>query len=157
MGPPLGLRRFIVALLAVFVVKQLVVACISPPFTGHDEVAHFQCIRIVATEGRIPTLWRDTLPGDLYEYRPYSIEWHGRDDSPLYTAVHPPLYYLLMTPFYRAASGARPEAIQYVLRCASIPFGVVTVLIAWMLTRTLFPDDAFLGVTVPTVVAFQPQ
>ncbi|MCU1384687.1 MAG: rane protein of unknown function [Acidobacteria bacterium] len=155
--PPRGVRRFIVGLLAVFVAKQIVIACISPPFTGHDEVAHFQGIRILATERRIPTLWADTLPGDLYQYRPYSIEWRGRDDSPLYTAVHPPLYYLLMAPVYRAVSGASPETIQYVLRCASIPFGAATVLIAWMLTTTLFPRDAFLAVTVPTVVAFQPQ
>ena len=96
--PPRGLRRFIVALLAVYVAKELVVACISPPFTGHDEVAHFQGIRIFATERRIPTLWHDTLPADLYQYHAYSIEWRGRDDSPLYTAVHPPLYYVLMAP-----------------------------------------------------------
>ena len=90
---PRGLRRFIVVLLAVFVAKQLVIAFVSPPFTGHDEVAHFQGIRIVATERRIPTLWADFLPGDLNQYRPSSIEWRDRDSSPLYTAVHPPLYY----------------------------------------------------------------
>ena len=50
---PRGLRRFIVVLLAVFVAKQLVIAFVSPPFTGHDEVAHFQGIRIVATEQRV--------------------------------------------------------------------------------------------------------
>ena len=34
---------------------------------------------------------------------------------------------------------------------------MITVLCAWMLTSTLFPRDAFLGVAVPTVIAFQPQ
>ena len=34
---------------------------------------------------------------------------------------------------------------------------MITVLFAWMLTSILFPRDAFLGVAVPTVIAFQPQ
>ena len=154
---PYGLRRFLIALLIVYVAKQLVVAFVSPPFTGHDEVAHFAMIRIVATEHRMPTLWTDTLPADLYRYRAFSIEWRDRDHSQLYTAVHPPLYYVLMTPIYLAASHLTPEGIQYVLRCASIPLGVALIVLASVLTTTLFPRDAFLGVTVPTAVAFQPQ
>ena len=154
---PYGLRRFLIALLAVYVAKQLVVAFVSPPFTGHDEVAHFAMIRIVATEHRMPTLWADTLPADLYRYRAFSIEWRDRDHSPLYTAVHPPLYYVAMAPVYLAASHLSPEGIQYVLRCASIPCGVALIVFASLLTTTLFPRDAFLGVTVPTAVAFQPQ
>jgi 4-amino-4-deoxy-L-arabinose transferase-like glycosyltransferase len=154
---PSGLPRFLVALLIVYVAKQLVVAFVSPPFTGHDEVAHFAMIRIVATEHRIPRLWTDRLPSDLYQYRAFSIEWRDRDNSPLYTAVHPPLYYLMMAPVYLAASHLSPEGIQYVLRCASIPWGVASIVLAFLLTTTLFPRDAFLGVTVPTAVAFQPQ
>jgi len=154
---PYGLRRFLIALLAVYVAKQLVVAFVSPPFTGHDEVAHFAMIRIVATEHRMPTLWADTLPADLYRYRAFAIEWRDRDHSPLYTAVHPPLYYVAMAPVYLAASHLSPEGIQYVLRCASIPCGVALIVFASLLTTTLFPRDAFLGVTVPTAVAFQPQ
>lgn len=154
---PCGLRRYLSALLVVYVAKQLVVVLISPPFSGHDEVAHFAGVRIVATQGRIPTLDADTLPADLYQYRPYTIEWRDRERSPLYTAVHPPLYYALMTPLYRAASRAAPETIQYWLRCAAIPFGVVAVIFAALLTRAMYPRDAFLAVTVPSVVAFQPQ
>src|SRR4051812_49469586 len=103
------MRRFLCALLTVYVAKQIVIAFVSPPFTGHDEVAHFAGIRIVATEHRLPTLWGDTLPADLYRYRDFSIEWTDRDSSPLYTAVHPPLYYLLMAPVYLAASHLSPE------------------------------------------------
>src|SRR3954451_17050055 len=95
---PRGLRRFLIALLAVYVAKQLVVAFVSPPFTGHDEVGHFGGVRVLATQGSIAMLWTDTLPADLYEYHAYSIEWHDRDSSPLYTAVHPPLYYVLTAP-----------------------------------------------------------
>jgi 4-amino-4-deoxy-L-arabinose transferase-like glycosyltransferase len=40
---------------------------------------------------------------------------------------------------------------------AAIPFGLVTVYAAYRATRSLFPGDAFLVVTVPALVAFQPQ
>jgi 4-amino-4-deoxy-L-arabinose transferase-like glycosyltransferase len=46
---------------------------------------------------------------------------------------------------------------QYLLRLAAIPFGLVTVYAASRATRSLFPGDAFLAVTVPSLVAFQPQ
>src|SRR5581483_9847124 len=152
-----GLRAFLIVLLVAYVLKEIAVALVSPPFTGHDEVAHFAGIRIVAKQHRMPTLWTDTLPPDLYAYRAFTIEWRDRDRSPLYTAVHPPLYYGVMAPVYRVFSRRTPETLQYILRAASIPFGVVTVLVAYLLARTLFPTDTFLAVTVPAVVALQPQ
>src|SRR5690242_15620640 len=117
-SPPRGLRRFLVVLLVVYVAKQFVIAVLFPPFTGHDEVAHFANIRVIATERRMPTLWRDTLPPDLYRYRAYTIGWTDQHTSPLYTAVHPPLYYALMAPLYRSIDRFPAEQIQYALRCA---------------------------------------
>ena len=154
---PRGLRRFLAVLIVVYVAKQIVVALLTPPFTGHDEVAHFAYIRTLAGEQRVPTLWTDNMPFDFYRYHAFSIQWDDPEYSPLPTAVHPPLYYALMAPLYRALADRPPETIQYVLRCASIPFGVAIVMLASLLTRTLFPRDPFLNVTVPTVVAFQPQ
>jgi 4-amino-4-deoxy-L-arabinose transferase-like glycosyltransferase len=150
-------RRFVAALLVIYVAKQIVAVLLFPPFTGHDEVAHFQNVRVFATEGRPPTLFGDTLPPDLYRYRPYSIAWKGRWGSPLYTAIHPPLYYTLVAPIYRATAGMPPEQAQYILRFAAIPFGAAVVVLAYLLTRAVFPRDGFLAVTVPAVVAFQPQ
>jgi 4-amino-4-deoxy-L-arabinose transferase-like glycosyltransferase len=43
------------------------------------------------------------------------------------------------------------------MRLAAIPFGLMTVYAAYRATRALFPGDAFLTVTVPALVAFQPQ
>jgi hypothetical protein len=149
--------RFMRVLVAVYIAKQVLTVLVFPPFTGHDEVAHFQYVRVLATEFRVPTLYSHRLPQDLYGYRAYSITWNEPAKAPLYTAVHPPLYYALMSPIYRAADGLSPEQIQYVLRCAAIPFGLMVVLLASALTRAIFPHDAFLAITVPTVVAFQPQ
>ena len=69
-------------LLVVYLAKQAIYVVAFPPFSGHDEVAHYAYLRTVATEGRIPVLpdlaaWRaarddgeeppfDRLPDELY-------------------------------------------------------------------------------------------
>lgn len=127
--------------------------------------------------GRDPDM--DVLPAELYPYCRYAaVGWWCQPDNPRwlanppravqllgnyypdgyqYTANHPPLYYALMAPLYWASAGWSSVAQQYLLRVAAIPFGLATVLLAYALTRALFPGDTFLGVTVPTFVAFQPQ
>src|SRR5215213_2454221 len=121
----------------------------------------------------------DEIPAELYPYCRFTLDWYCDPDSPRwgdnpprivtvpgmgyfpsgyqYAANHPPLYYATMVPLYAASSGASPVAQQYLLRLAAIPFGLLTVYAAYRATRSLFPGDAFLAVTVPALVAFQPQ
>jgi 4-amino-4-deoxy-L-arabinose transferase-like glycosyltransferase len=84
-------RKYIAILLIVFFAKQVFNVFVFPPFTGHDEVAHFAYIRTVADEHRIPIIperdeWRiswedrttppgDYFPNDLYKYRRYVLDW----------------------------------------------------------------------------------
>lgn len=152
-------RSFLLALLLAYCAKQVLIVVLFPPFTGHDEVAHYEYIRILALDRRLPTLSTDRLPARLYEYRDYALQWRdlGQSSTPLYTAVHPPLYYAAMVPVYRLGRDLQPVGKQYLLRFAAIPFGLLVVLLAYRLTSLVFPDDRALLVTVPTVVAFQPQ
>ena len=121
----------------------------------------------------------DKLPASLWAYCHFTTEdWGGcaentcpetcyarvdpetgatRPAGWVYTANHPPLYYLLMAPLYELTDHLAPEEQLTWLRFAAIPFGMIVVLCAWLTTRTLFPRDRFLQITVPAVVAFQPQ
>jgi 4-amino-4-deoxy-L-arabinose transferase-like glycosyltransferase len=121
----------------------------------------------------------DEIPAELYPYCRFTLDWYCDPDSPRwsvdpprivtvpgmgyfpsgyqYAANHPPLYYATMVPLYAASSAASPVAQHYLLRLAAIPFGLLTVYAAYRATRSLFPGDAFLTVTVPALVAFQPQ
>jgi 4-amino-4-deoxy-L-arabinose transferase-like glycosyltransferase len=131
-----------------------------------------------ATRGGNGEVGIDLLPAELYPYCRYVLGWHCEIQAARwagspprmvtvlgdlypsgyqYAANHPPLYYALMTPLYWASASWTPLAQQYLLRFAAIPFGLVTVLLASALARTLFPGDAFLAVTTPALVAFQPQ
>src|SRR5699024_9371420 len=40
---------------------------------------------------------------------------------------------------------------------ATIPLGMLTVVLAYLTVRAIFPRDKFLAMTVPAFVAFQPQ
>jgi 4-amino-4-deoxy-L-arabinose transferase-like glycosyltransferase len=74
-----------------------------------------------------------------------------------YAANHPPLYYLMLTPLYWLTDQQSAAVQQFLLRLGAIPFGMATVVLAYLLARALFPGDGFLGVTVPSFIAFQPQ
>lgn len=172
--------RFLAVLLFVFLVKQLLMVVIFPPFTGHDEVAHFAYIQTVATEGRVPKLLVDDLPDYFYRYCLYILDWSPCEpenprwlESPFrfadwgpagvhpagqqYTGNHPPLYYLLASPLYRLSDSASYETQHYLIRAFSIPFGLLTVLLVFLTVQLVFPGDRFLAITASTFVAFQPQ
>jgi 4-amino-4-deoxy-L-arabinose transferase-like glycosyltransferase len=127
--------------------------------------------------GNLPTV--DEIPADLYPYCRFALDWYcepentrwlsdpprevfvpGLGNYPSgyqYVANHPPFYYAVMAPIFKISSALTPLQQQYILRLAAIPFGLVTVYAAYRLSRALFPGDAFLAVTVPAFVAFQPQ
>jgi len=120
----------------------------------------------------------DMAPDKLWEYCRYTTgDWNvgcdGRENPVrtvywppeganylsgwVYTANHPPLYYLYLTPLYWLTDDLSLEGQLYAFRLATLPFGLLTVLFAYLTVRTLFPRDRFLAMTVPAFVAFQPQ
>jgi 4-amino-4-deoxy-L-arabinose transferase-like glycosyltransferase len=188
-------RGVLLALLAVYLVKGLWLVDLHPPFSGHDEIAHYAYISTIVTEGRIPIipdpdLWAapgtvadpadfDRISSYFWGYCRYSTQdWSGCGDNQcpdscyfhtdpatgiimpagwIYTANHPPLYYLLMVPIFQATDTHWPEDQLPWFRRAAIPFGLATVLLSYLIVRQLFPASRFLALTVPAIVAFQPQ
>lgn len=181
--------RFLWILLILFLAKGVIFTFVFPPFSGHDEVAHYAYLQILVEEQRIPLIpdpvafeanysqanppHFDAFPSYMEEYSRFTTpDWYKVTDGVvsavtylgnhlpsgwIYTANHPPLYYLLMAPVYWMTKNASPETQLYALRLAAIPLGMLTVLFAFLTVRRLFPRDRFLAVTVPTLVAFQPQ
>jgi 4-amino-4-deoxy-L-arabinose transferase-like glycosyltransferase len=172
--------QFFIALMIAYVGKEAISVVLFPPFTGHDEVAHYSYLRTVAIGHRIPELNKDRLPPDLYQYCWYTLAWRPcypaneeyranppqvaiYDDGNVYpvgmqyAANHPPLYYILMTPVYWLTDRESPAFQVYVIRALTIPFGMLTVLLAFLTVRQIFPGDRFLAITVPAFVAWHPQ
>jgi 4-amino-4-deoxy-L-arabinose transferase-like glycosyltransferase len=182
-------RRFLWVLLILFAAKGVIFTYAFPPFSGHDEVAHYGYMNVLMEERRLPIIPDpiayndayvagenpefDMIPDYFQRYQRYTTpDWWGDENRVVrtvtylgnylpagwvYVANHPPLYYLLMAPVWQLTDGQSPEFQLYAFRLAAIPFGLLTVLFAYLTVRRLFPRDAFLAVTVPTFVAFQPQ
>lgn len=204
-------RRFLQILLLVYLCKQVLIAAIMPPFSGHDELAHYQYIRDVATDFRIPRLvdldeWRathspqdqtvagDFLDPDLYRWAEFTLGWLQQKalnprfestprtpiysvfypdyhdpgwrnqanwvnwpDGLVYTANHPPLFYVLEAPLYRATDWMSVANQMIVLRLLAIPFGMLAVLGTYLMAAWLFPRTRFIAVTAAAFIAFQPQ
>ena len=173
----------------------MIVSFVHDPYSGHDEVAHYAYLQMVAEDGRIPLLpdladWQahyrddgeynhDRIPEEFWAYcNRATRDWQPGCGDPryadqpiyamslageyfptgwIYTANHPPLYYLVMTPLYWLTGNLSIESQLYALRLAAIPFGLLTVVMAWLTARTLFPRERLLALLVPAFVAFQPQ
>lgn len=131
--PEDNVRRFLHLLLLIYFLKQLFIAFVMPPFSGHDEVAHFQYIRTVATDFRIPVIpdldyWRDNrqaegtkaggdfFDADLYPYSRYVLDWFSySSDTNLYeTYLRNPIHAVTFPDFVTGGDRASwPNGWQY--------------------------------------------
>ncbi len=184
-------RMFLLVLLGLFLAKGILIAIMAAPYSGHDEIAHYSYVQVLAEEGRIPIIpdldeWRearsnggdtsfDEIPDEFYPWAGHftTPDWLRQqpviprealgDDGEwypsgwIYTANHPPLYYLWQVPVYHLTESLSLEAQTYMMRLATIPFGLGTVVFAWLAARALFRKDLFLRMLIPAFVAFQPQ
>lgn len=101
-------QKFLVILLMLFLVKGVVIAFVHPPFSGHDEVAHYAYLQFVAEDRRLPVIpdigdWRterdatnisephDKMPPQLWKYcRFVTRDWDPgcAGETPKETAVY---------------------------------------------------------------------
>ncbi|HEV2072059.1 MAG TPA: hypothetical protein VGR29_00310, partial [Thermomicrobiales bacterium] len=90
----------------------------------------------------------DMIPDEFYQYSEYvTSDWWSGYAEPVravtyqgmylpsgwvYTGNHPPLFYLLLTPLFWLLADQTIETQLYVFRLLTIPFGMLTVLFAYL-------------------------
>lgn len=125
----------------------------TPDWQVPDEPAHYNYIRQLAEERRLPVL----------ELGDYDQDYLGRltnkgfppelsVDTLEYEDWQPPLYYLLATPVYLFFDGALLP-----LRLFSVLLGAAVVLLAYAIAATVFPGRPLLALGTAAFVAFVPQ
>ncbi len=125
----------------------------TPDWQVPDEPAHYNYIRQLAEERRLPVL----------ELGDYDQDYLGRltnkgfppelsVDTLEYEDWQPPLYYLLATPVYLLFDGALLP-----LRLFSVLLGAGVVLLAYAIAATVFPGRPLLALGTAAFVAFVPQ
>ncbi|MCC7105058.1 MAG: hypothetical protein IT307_07930 [Chloroflexi bacterium] len=130
----------------------------TPRWDNPDEPAHYNYLRQLATGGGIPVLqpgdWDQALLGGLMTRRFQPDEGVERLR---YEGHQPPLYYLLMVPFYRAAERLGTNARVVSLRWVNVAFAVATLVVTFAATRVLLPRRPWLAVSAAGVAAFIPM
>lgn len=139
-------------LIAAFLARGPLYLCVFPPLEGWDEYQHLGYIAYLDETGRPPVLDSSNVPATLrpllaslpqsargadqaraWGARSYDEFWNATDpeagDEPdipppleLYQAQHPPLFYVLALPLWRALGAADPLDAIYAIRVLNLLF-----------------------------------
>lgn len=146
-------RLALIPILVAYVALGVLYAVYTPPWQVPDEPAHYNYIRTLAQEAALPVM----EPGDYDQAYLERITGEGFPPElsiePLsYEDHQPPLYYLLAAPIYLLFGGALLP-----LRLFSVALGLILLLVAYRVIRTLFPDRPYLALVGTGLIAFLPQ
>lgn len=138
---PLSLRTLGFTVVLTGLVCRLAFALLTPMFYAPDEQAHFNYIKHLAERRTLPVMtgaWGD--PVKDYEFH------------------QPPLYYLLMTPFFLASQAAAfsLDATGRVLRGVSIGLWLLNLWFGLLLLKRLQLKEGFIWVFVIAMASLLP-
>lgn len=151
---PAQLHRLLLAsLLLTYLVLATLYAVYTPPWQVPDEPAHYNYVRAIAQQGRLPVMehgdydqaYLERLTGERFPPE-LSIEPVTYEDH------QPPLYYLLAVPLYLLFDGALLP-----LRLFSVGLGLLLLLLVHGVVRELFPTRSSPALVAVGLVALLPQ
>ncbi len=159
-------------LIAVFFCKELFWAYLVPPWKAPDEIAHYGYVQSLYMEKAFPILGKATFIERNFESG--SMRRVGLDEFPgtaaglsgtfeslpkgpyiNWIAQHPPLYYLLMLPFYSMLPHDGYIALMF-LRLISIILGCITLYFSHKTLKLLFGNREPFNIVVVSCMAFLP-
>ncbi len=145
--------RLLILIVAAYLLVGGLYAVVTPAWQAPDEPAHYNYVRSLAEDGRLPVL----RPGDYPAAYLEQIKSAGFPptmaiDSIRYESWQPPLYYTLAMPIYWLAGGALIP-----LRLLSVVLGAGLVVAAYALALTVYPGNMRLALGTAAFVAFVPM
>lgn len=146
----------------------LVYMTLTPPWQAPDEPRHFQYVRFLLDEQRLPTRDDENIDSPLTEQVKRSMAqfdfwtWRDRDIvSPWleYRVAwgHPPLYYGLAAGVLLPFLSSDVTLQLYIVRLFSVTLTALTVWVAYQIMHSLFPTSRVLAVAVPLFIALLPM
>ena len=154
--PQTPLERLIYgAILISFLVLGALFAWRVPDWQAPDEPAHYNYIAQVANGELLPVIemgdWNNDYLNNIKanDFVPSVI---GDLDTVQYENHQPPLYYWLATPIFIATNGN-----LFAVRMVSIILALITLMLAYTITKTIFPERTHLGLAIMLLIGFLPQ
>jgi hypothetical protein len=146
----------------------LVYLALTPPWQAPDEPQHFQYVRFLLEERRLPNSHDETVDTPLTEAVRQSMiqfdfwTWRDRSTAPAtlnyrIASVHPPLYYVLAAVALAPFPSLDVTAQLYIVRLFSLTLTALTVWVTYQAMRSLFPDSPALAAAVPLFIALLPM
>lgn len=129
-----------------------------PIWNAPDEPAHYNFIRDLAIDHRLPVL----KPGDYNQNQLARLMHdHFADgesvDGLRYESHQPPLYYVLATPVFLLTEHFDTRTHVVALRLLTTVIGALVILATFRLASLIVPDRAWLALAAAAFVAFVPM
>lgn len=168
MRPPVP-RAHVVALVAIAaagLLRGLFWVGLTEVWNPTDEAHHASFVESLATGHGIPTVGKDIVSVEVIEVEKASLTLPFRSlphapvlDDPYwvieasqYEAVQPPLYYLLLVPFYWLSRPFGYVTSIYGLRIGTVLLALTAVPLTWLLARELLPRRPAVWLAAPAVL-----
>ncbi len=166
------------ALVWLAILRGLLYAVAVPPWQAPDEFRHFEYVRLIVDKGRLVSYGdlsqslQEEIIASMVDHQywrfgyaplPYDQATPPHTFKEVVPTVYahmlyqPPLYYALAALWLLPFSWADVTAQLLIVRSFSILLGAFTVLAAFLTTREVFPDDPFMTIGVPMMVALHPM
>lgn len=172
------MSKSIYLLLLLFIIKQLILVFLIPPWSADDEPGHIAYVMYLFHKKDIPSKKKLFVPVSMWysmasisptlkqlksepELIPQKQELFYRNDSTNSPynpdqGAHPPLYYLFLLPFYSLSLAFSSYWSIVFLRCGSLIIGVGSLYITYLIAREVFLDMK-MPVLLTALVSLQPM
>lgn len=101
---------------------RLAGSALFPLWSGSEEPSHFYYVQFIAENGKLPNVL-------LNEETVMSVEKE--------TIYQPPLYYVVVVPFYLLVAGQSNFVIVHFLRLVSVAFGTACIVLTFLIAKRL--------------------
>lgn len=143
--------RWLGPLLLFFVAKQLLLVFFFAPFTGHDEVDHFDYVRRLAAGDGLGVVGEVSLNPDLAPWQDYVADFPHNAE-----VIQPPLYHLLMVPLAWVSPWEAADEVV-LIRLASALFGTGVIALTVAIALRFWPARPDIAAGAAVFIALQPQ
>jgi 4-amino-4-deoxy-L-arabinose transferase-like glycosyltransferase len=143
----------LIAVVLAYCLLGILYAIYTPPWQTPDEPAHYNYVRYLVEQRRLPVLQIGDYPHDyLEEIKAARFPPEMTIDPIRYEFWQPPLYYLLAAPIYLLFGGALIP-----LRLFPVACGAGLLIVAYGIGRRVFPGNESLALGAVALIAFVPQ
>ena len=146
-------KWLVMLVITAYLVIGILYAVKTPPWQVPDEPAHYNYIKYLAENYRLPVLQMGDYPHDyLEEIKDKKFPPEMSIEPLRYEFHQPPLYYILAAVVYKLYAGRLLP-----LRLLSVLLGCCLLWVAYHIAKEVFPGDEALALGTAAFVAFVPM